>query len=644
MRRKILVVDDQAMNRMLMRSILQSDFEVLEAGNGFAALRILEEEHSTISAILLDIVMPQLDGFGVMVKIRNNPDIAQIPIIVLTGSGGTDTEERALEAGAIDYVIKPCNPVILKNRLWNTIRFGEQAAIMNETRMDVLSDLYGRSGVFERTKEMIFERMALLEKDNSNDSDAFWNTKSIDSIIFSSYVGGACIFEYQTDKFKIIRVNEKYLKIMFGNSEISDEELQTVWEKRMGKQAKDSAFNAIKKAVESKGEVADEIELKGLDDSEKPVYIRAILRVIAQSGSRYLFYCVIEDVTAQKEAEKNEKLAMQQLQIILKEMNGGVSARLYDENGEGRMIFANDRYYEQRGYTREQYEREVKSIFDLVSPEVAEEMRNQNKVVHEGGVCEPQEYRIKRRDGSFAWLRSRMTITQISGYDSPLQISISADITSEMETLAKEKDTNTLMQMILDNVANGVTAVALDGSKVEYLFANEKYYSMLGYTREQYQTEVTDTYMIFHPDDRGKIFEAVQKLTPEDKPLVLEYRAFRRDCTEIKVRMVIVSKEYHEGQLLQLSVFEDITEESREEEHQKDLIENLPCGAGIFDIADSDIRCVYLNKKYWQLVGREPNADEHYSAFKSVHEEDRPYRGTTATPESSLSRAAKEAI
>lgn len=436
MRRKILVVDDQAMNRMLMRSILQSDFEVLEAGNGFAALRILEEEHSTISAILLDIVMPQLDGFGVMVKIRSNPDIAQIPIIVLTGSGGTDTEERALEAGAIDYVIKPCNPVILKNRLWNTIRFGEQAAIMNETRMDVLSDLYGRSGVFERTKEMIFERMALLEKDNSNDSDAFWNTKSTDSIIFSSYVGGACIFEYQTDKFKIIRVNEKYLKIMFGNSEISDEELQTVWEKRMGKQAKDSAFNAIKKAVESKGEVADEIELKGLDDSEKPVYIRAILRVIAQSGSRYLFYCVIEDVTAQKEAEKNEKLAMQQLQIILKEMNGGVSARLYDENGEGRMIFANDRYYEQRGYTREQYEREVKSIFDLVSPEVAEEMRNQNKVVHEGGVCEPQEYRIKRRDGSFAWLRSRMTITQISGYDSPLQISISADITSEMETLA----------------------------------------------------------------------------------------------------------------------------------------------------------------------------------------------------------------
>ncbi len=633
MKRKILIVDDSAINRLLMKTILETDYEVLEAANGLVAYNIVKQERGRLSAILLDLNMPIMSGYELLDKIKAVPEYSSVPVVVITGSvSKTDgTEEKVLEAGAMDFVVKPCNPIILRNRLHNIIKFGEQAAIANETRMDVLSELYNSRDVFEQTKEMIYERMFALGKEedsenkDNNGSKELWNPQSIDSLIFNSFVGGACVFEFNNGVIRYLKVNEKYVKIMLGDSEYSEQALSMVWKNRFTEQSLKESNDSLRRAIETGEELTIESELKGIDPPDRSVYIRSVLRVIASSGNRHLFYCVIEDITAAMESELHEKHVMQQLQTILKEMNNGVVACHYRDDNNAIMYFANDRFYEQRGYTREQYENEVKDVRDIICEEDRPLLRDQRILAGEGKVVDRIIYRVRKRDGTIASMRSAISSFIQSESNEPYQIFITEDITTELEARIKERENLELTRLIIDNVASGVTAVTLDGSDVKYLFSNDNYFSMLGYTKEQYFAEVSDTFQIFHPDDRQIIYDAVHRLKPGDKPLVLEYRVFRRDKSIIKVRMVIVSKEYRNNQVLQLSVFEDITEEYREEEHQKELLENLPCGAGIFEVVNGDIITKYLNKKYWELVGRQPEVDGDSSALRFVHEGDRPY-------------------
>ena len=80
-KQKVLVVDDQQINRMLLSKILDSRYTVLQAENGLEAFNVLERERESIQVILLDLVMPVMDGFTFLEKIKNSP-FANIPIIV----------------------------------------------------------------------------------------------------------------------------------------------------------------------------------------------------------------------------------------------------------------------------------------------------------------------------------------------------------------------------------------------------------------------------------------------------------------------------------------------------------------------------------------------------------------------------------
>jgi len=104
---KILVVDDILENRKLIGAILQSnDYDILMASNGLEALNQLENEKPEI--ILLDIEMPEMNGFETIKKIKSNPDTENIPVIFLTSRTEKEYIARAFELGAVDYVNKPC--------------------------------------------------------------------------------------------------------------------------------------------------------------------------------------------------------------------------------------------------------------------------------------------------------------------------------------------------------------------------------------------------------------------------------------------------------------------------------------------------------------------------------------------------------
>ena len=83
-KQKILIVDDSEMNRFILTRMLQSDYEIMEAGDGLRALEILREKGAEISLVLLDIIMPRLDGFGVLETMNREGWIDDIPVIIIS--------------------------------------------------------------------------------------------------------------------------------------------------------------------------------------------------------------------------------------------------------------------------------------------------------------------------------------------------------------------------------------------------------------------------------------------------------------------------------------------------------------------------------------------------------------------------------
>lgn len=110
---KILVVDDESRMRKLVRDFLvKQDFEVLEAGDGEAALDLFYQEKN-IALIILDVMMPKMNGWEVCREIREN---SRVPIIMLTAKGDESDELLGFEMGVDEYISKPFSPKILVAR------------------------------------------------------------------------------------------------------------------------------------------------------------------------------------------------------------------------------------------------------------------------------------------------------------------------------------------------------------------------------------------------------------------------------------------------------------------------------------------------------------------------------------------------
>ncbi len=120
-RQTVLIVDDSLFNIQIIADILKEDCAVVTARNGVDALRIASSEpHPDL--ILLDILMPNMDGYEVCRRIKAKEETKDIPIIYLTGMNNEQDEEYGLSLGAIDYITKPFKPSILKARVKNHLQ------------------------------------------------------------------------------------------------------------------------------------------------------------------------------------------------------------------------------------------------------------------------------------------------------------------------------------------------------------------------------------------------------------------------------------------------------------------------------------------------------------------------------------------
>lgn len=154
-KKKILVVEDNELNRELLCQILSSEYDVLEAENGQAALDILKQYGEGISLILLDIVMPVMDGYTFLSVMKAEPAFSSIPVIVATQNDGESDEVAALSHGAADFVAKPYKPQIILHRVANIINLRETAAMINLIQYDRLTGLYSKEFFYQMVRDIL---------------------------------------------------------------------------------------------------------------------------------------------------------------------------------------------------------------------------------------------------------------------------------------------------------------------------------------------------------------------------------------------------------------------------------------------------------------------------------------------------------
>lgn len=121
----ILVVEDNDINREILDSILSDDYKLIFAENGKIGLQLFKQYASEIDLVLLDIIMPVMDGYQVLEAVREDPMLRDIPIVVTTANDGMDDEVRSLQLGASDFVRKPYNPVVVRLRVESIFKLRE---------------------------------------------------------------------------------------------------------------------------------------------------------------------------------------------------------------------------------------------------------------------------------------------------------------------------------------------------------------------------------------------------------------------------------------------------------------------------------------------------------------------------------------
>lgn len=117
----VLVVDDMEINRTILCNMLEDDYRIVEAASGGEALKILFEDGLRPAVVLLDIMMPDIDGFQVLEQMNLHRVTQQIPVLFITAADTSEDESRALKAGAVDYITKPFNLDIVRARVDNHI-------------------------------------------------------------------------------------------------------------------------------------------------------------------------------------------------------------------------------------------------------------------------------------------------------------------------------------------------------------------------------------------------------------------------------------------------------------------------------------------------------------------------------------------
>lgn len=185
--KNILIVDDDKTNIISAKTVLKDDYKITAVISGAHALSYLETW--TPDLILLDINMPEMDGFTLLGEMRKQERLKQIPVIFLTADANPETETKCLEMGALDYISKPFSPMVMRTRIARTLELEEL-----------------RRSLAIKLDETIREVTDIKEKTNKDSLTGLWNRNYAEAAINQLLQNGeqGTLFMIDMDNFKSI--------------------------------------------------------------------------------------------------------------------------------------------------------------------------------------------------------------------------------------------------------------------------------------------------------------------------------------------------------------------------------------------------------------------------------------------------------
>ncbi len=260
------------------------------------------------------------------------------------------------------------------------------------------------------------------------DSFNFWSPESLDTLIFNSYVGGACIFEYYRHKIEIIRANEQY-RAQLGKLVNEGTPLTLIGIRDfLTENDRHELRSAIHRSADTGTEQFCPLILSNGRNTE---YVDVTIRLLAKTDERMLFYASVVNRTEQRTAEINERVLATQLNTVLANIYAGITVTSF-EGGEEKVIYKNAMFYEMFGYTKEELDRK-QSPSELVEEGERQECLD---LMHES--VKTRENRTanlhcRKRDGTRMLVRFTAVAMTLENIGENIALGIAVDITEEME-------------------------------------------------------------------------------------------------------------------------------------------------------------------------------------------------------------------
>lgn len=167
-KKTILIVDDTAENRTLITGLLKDEYRVLAAVSGMQALELCERFKPDM--VLLDIMMPVMDGYEVCYQLKKNPKTESIPVIFLTAKSQIEDEQKGFDVGAVDYILKPISPPILLARVQTHLKLQYVLDSLKDHNDELERRVKERTEELEMLQDATILAMASLAETRDNDT------------------------------------------------------------------------------------------------------------------------------------------------------------------------------------------------------------------------------------------------------------------------------------------------------------------------------------------------------------------------------------------------------------------------------------------------------------------------------------------
>ncbi|MDO5563566.1 MAG: EAL domain-containing protein, partial [Synergistaceae bacterium] len=248
--------------------------------------------------------------------------------------------------------------------------------------------------------------MIKLETIKDLNNNAFWDPKSMETLIFNSYIGGACIFEFCNGKAELLRANEKYTKELCGeilqeNAELSSLRIESYVDEYNLKILHEN----VSRSIEANDESSCEVRLHGVNGRDEDGYIYVTVRPIAVAGERFLIYCTIHNMTDLRNTELRERETAEQLEAIMRDMPGGfVRMRVLSDEASV-LVYANEGFCRLVGMPHDEVmAKYAEDGMWGVHPEDRQIVRDAIDEMLSTGETFSSRYRLRHGSGGYVWV------------------------------------------------------------------------------------------------------------------------------------------------------------------------------------------------------------------------------------------------